>query len=171
MKKLLIFTGLFLILCAKGDRNHKLHIKGQVARSYYMGSMTSDIEMHVWIVIENIGKDPIIFNKINTFWFSSGGGLPQVTMKEESNFIINPDQKHDFHFSTNGFTSKIVSAALEVNEPVQFGFNLSLNEQIIVGNYSAVLPNYSELPEYLPSEVDKVYHEIKFSSSPARKWH
>lgn len=39
----------------------------------------------------------------------------------------------------NGFTSQILQAGLEVNEPVRFVFYLTTGEKIVSGKYSAVL--------------------------------
>lgn len=152
---------------ARKEQKDQIEVNGQAASGIYTSPMSGGgREYHVWIKIKNLSKKPLMFQKIETFWFSSGGGLPQITKKEKAMFIINSGESDEFHFSTNGYTTQILRAALDVNEPVKFSFYLTINEQIVSKKYVVVLPSLDVLPRHLYSERQgKEFYKLHFTTT------
>jgi len=169
MKKLIFLISLTLLTCSKEKIQHELLINGRAAIGWYI---SSDV-FYIWFTIKNTGKHPLVFDRINKFWYVDPKDCffsPEILKNGTS--VIKPGQSREFHANSHGFNMELLEMSIENLDSVKFDFNLSLGDDIVAGNYYTILPFFHELPRYHQDIglIGEEYYKLTFTQTIQKRF-
>ncbi|MFH1413059.1 MAG: hypothetical protein ABIG10_03490 [bacterium] len=150
---------------------------GLAASGFYSSPMPHGISCRqylVWFEIKNTGNKDLVFDTLKVFWQCKGGTLPRTTVKtvgenpdpfgkmEIEDFVIKPNESHDFEFDTDGYTNDLLDN--KGKKPIYFIFILVKKNKLVVGPYMVKLPDLKDMPQrhFIKSDDDELF-KLKFT--------